>query len=319
MPLATLVTPNRMEAEVLSGIKIANKEDGIRAAKKLRARGARNVIVKGGHFSLKTVTDILVDEKGRLTEIANPRVNIRESHGSGCNFSSAATAYLARGMALDEACRMANQYVHDAIRNAARIGRGLPVTNPLSAIYRDAMRHRVLSELQEAIDRLLALPRFYTLLPETQTNFAYALPDASDHSEVAAVRGRIVKAGSRAVQVSRVEFGASRHMASAVLAYMSVKPHSRAVINIRYEPVLVETCKELFSVSSYDRSREPRGVKEKEGSTISWGTKAALAKNPKVEIIYHKGDVGKEPMITVFGRNPADIVSKIELLLKSYR
>jgi hydroxymethylpyrimidine/phosphomethylpyrimidine kinase len=319
MPLATLVTPNRMEAEILSGVKITNKDDGIKAARGLRARGVRNVIVKGGHFSSKTMTDLLIDERGKLTEIANPRVNIKESHGSGCNFSSAATAYLARGMALEEACRMANEYVHNAIKNALRVGRGLPVTNPLSAIYRDALRHRVLSELQEAIDRLLALPKFYMLLPETQTNFTYALPDASDHSEVAAVRGRIVRAGSKAVQVSRVEFGASRHMASAVLAYMSVKPYSRAVINIRYEPEIIEACKELFAVSSYDRSKEPRGVKEKEGSTISWGTKAALTKNPKAEVIYHRGDVGKEPMVTVFGKNPADIVSKIERLLKSYR
>jgi hydroxymethylpyrimidine/phosphomethylpyrimidine kinase len=319
IPLATLVTPNRMEAEALSGIKIRSKEDGVRAARRLRAKGARNIIVKGGHFSSKTVTDLLIDEKGRLTEIANPRVNIKESHGSGCNFSSAATAYLARGMALEEACRMANQYVHDAIKNALRVGRGLPVTNPLSAIYRDAMRHRVLWELQAAIDGLLSLPRFYTLLPETQTNFVYALPDATDHSEVAAVRGRIVRAGKQAVQVSRVEFGASRHMASAVLAYMSVRPYMRSVVNIRYEPEIVEACRRLFAVSSYDRSMEPRGVKEKEGSTISWGTKAALAKNPKAEVIYHKGDVGKEPMITVFGRNPAGVVSKIERLLKSYR
>lgn len=319
IPLATLLTPNRMEAEALSGVRIGGREDGVRAARRLRAKGARNVIVKGGHFGTKTVTDILIDEKGRLTEIANPRVDIKESHGSGCNFSSAATAYLARGMALEEACRMANQYVHDAIKNALRIGRGLPVTNPLSAIYRDAMRHRVLSELQEATDRLLSLQKFYTLLPETQTNFAYALPDASDHSEVAAVRGRIVRAGKQAVQVSRVEFGASRHMASAVLAYMSAKPYTRSVINIRYEPEIVEACRHLFSVSSYDRSKEPRGVKQKEGSTISWGTKAALAKNPRAEAIYHKGDVGKEPMITVFGRNPADVVSKIERLLKNYR
>ncbi len=319
VPLATLVTPNRMEAEKLSGVRIRSREDGIMAARRLRAQGARNVIVKGGHFGSKTVTDILVDEKGRLTEISNQRIDIKESHGSGCNFSSAATAYLAKGLPLEVACRMANEYVHDAIKNALWIGRGLPVTNPLTSIYRDAMRHRVLSELQEAIDRLLSLPGFYRLLPETQTNFAYALPDASSHSDVAAVRGRIVRAGKQAVQVSRVEFGASRHMASAVLAYMSVRPYARSVINIRYEPELVEACRSLFSVSSYDRSKEPRGVKEREGSTISWGTKAALARNPKAEVIYHRGDVGKEPMITVFGANPAEVVEKIGRLLKRHR
>ncbi|MEO9364297.1 MAG: thiamine-phosphate synthase family protein, partial [Nitrososphaera sp.] len=250
------------------------------------------------------------------TEITNPRIDIEESHGSGCNFSAAATAYLARGFALEEACRMANEYVHDAIKNAVTVGKGLPVTNPLSAIYRDAMRHRVLYDLQAAVDRLVSLEGFYRMIPETQTNFAYALPDAASHVEVAAVRGRIARAGSAAVQVSRVEFGASRHMASAVLAYMGVSPSTRAVINVRLDHDILVVCNSLYKVSSYDRSKEPRDVKKKEGSTISWGTRAALAKNPGAEVIYHEGDIGKEPMITVFGRNPAEVVHRIEQILK---
>jgi hydroxymethylpyrimidine kinase/phosphomethylpyrimidine kinase len=319
IPLATLVTPNRMEAEKLSGVTIRNEGgDGIEAAKKLKALGARNVIVKGGHFGKKTVTDILLLDDNKVVEITNPRVDIKESHGSGCNFSAAVTAYLARGMALEEACRMANEYVHDAIKNAVAVGRGLPVTNPLSSIYKDAMRHRVLAELQAAVDRLVSLDGLYRLIPETQTNFAYALPDAANHSEVAAVRGRMARAGNAVVQVSRVEFGASRHMASAVLAYMSIRPATRAVANIRFGQEVLAACKTLFKeqVSSYDRSKEPADVKKKEGSTISWGTRAALAKNPKAEVIYHKGDVGKEPMITVFGRSPAEVVYKIEQILK---
>lgn len=319
MPLATLVTPNRMEAEKLSGVRIRSEGDGVEAAKRLKALGAKNVIVKGGHFDKKTVTDVLLlGHNGKVTEITNPRVDIKESHGSGCNFSAAATAYLARGLALEEACRMANEYVHDAIKNAVMVGKGLPVTNPLSEIYRDAMRHRALAELQAAVDRLVSFEGFYRLIPETQTNFAYALPDATSHFEVAAVRGRIARAGNSAVQVSRVEFGASRHMASAVLAYMSVRPAARAVINIRLDPEILAACKSIFKVSSYDRSREPRDIKRKEGSTISWGTKAALAKNPGAEAIYHEGDIGKEPMMTVFGRNPAEVAYKIEQLLKIY-
>ena len=317
IPLATLVTPNRMEAEKLSGVKIRSEGDGVEAAKRLKTLGAKNVIVKGGHFGKETVTDILLSSNNnKVTEITNPRIDIEESHGSGCNFSAAVTAYLARGFALEEACRMANEYVHDAIKSAITVGKGLPVTNPLSAIYRDAVRHRVLYDLQAAVDRLVSLEGFYRLIPETQTNFAYALPDAASHAEVAAVRGRIVKAGNAAVQVSRVEFGASRHMASAVLAYMSVSPSTRAVINVRLDRDILAACKSLFKVSSYDRSKEPRDVKRKEGSTISWGTRAALFQNPGAEVIYHEGDVGKEPMMTVFGRNPAEVASKIEHVLK---
>lgn len=318
LPICTLVTPNRIEAERLAGIRIRTEGDGMEAAKKISRLGAENVIVKGGHFGASSVTDLLLDNKNRMTRITNPRIKIEESHGSGCNFSSAVTAYLAKGAALHDACRMANEYVHVAIKNAVRVGRGLPVTNPLSAIYRDASRYHVLAELQAAVEQVGALADFYKLIPETQTNFVYALPDAAGATEVAGVRGRIVRIGNSVVPASYIEFGASKHMASAIMGYMRVNPAFRSVINIRFNNELVKTCRSLFSVSSYDRSREPKGVKKKEGSSVAWGTLAALARNPKAEVIYHKGDVGKEPMITVFGRNPGEVAAKIKAILENY-
>jgi len=318
IPLCTLITPNRMEAERLSGIKIRTKDDGIEAARKIKRLGAENVIVKGGHFGTSSVTDLLLDSRGKITEITNPRVKIKESHGSGCNFSSAITAYLAKGANLHDACRAANEYVHTAIRNVVKVGKGLPVTNPLSAIYRDACRYQVISELQIAVERISTFDGFYRLIPETQTNFVYALPDAEDATEVAGVRGRIVRSGNTAVPVSYIEFGASRHMASAVIGYMRVNPAFRSVINIRFSDDLVKICKSLFSVSSYDRSKEPNGIKRKEGSSVLWGTMQALSKNPNAEVIYHKGDIGKEPMITIFGRNPNEVAAKIKEILKNY-
>lgn len=318
IPLCTLITPNRIEAERLSGMRIRTESDGIEAARKIRRLGAENVIVKGGHFATSSVTDLLVDSRDKITKITNPRVMIEESHGSGCNFSSAVTAHLARGSNLHNACQAANEYVHLAIKNAVRVGRGLPVTNPLSGIYRDASRYQVISELQESVEQVSTLGSFYKIIPETQTNFVYALPNATDSAEVAGVRGRIVRIGNTAVPASYIEFGASKHMASAVIGYMRVNPAFRSVINIRFSDDLVKICKSLFSVSSYDRSKEPQGIKRKEGSSVSWGTMQALSKNPKAEVIYHRGDIGKEPMITVFGRNPSEVAAKIKAILKNY-
>ena len=319
VPMSTLITPNKFEAEKLAGIKIRTEHDGIEAARKIRRLGAENVIVKGGHFGTLNVTDLLLDSKGRLTKLTNPRIRIKESHGSGCNFSSAITAYLAKGMAVGNACKMANEYVHVAIKNAVNVGGGLPVTNPLSAIYGDASRYYVLAELQQAVEQVSMLDGFYRLIPETQTNFAYALPDAEDISEVAGVRGRIVKIGSTAVPVSYIEFGASRHVASAILAYMRINPGMRAGINIRFDDRLVKLCRSLFSVSSYERSKEPNSVKKKEGSSVYWGILQALRKDPGADVVYHKGDIGKEPMIMALGRNPRDVVAKIKAILKGYR
>ncbi|HEX2106135.1 MAG TPA: bifunctional hydroxymethylpyrimidine kinase/phosphomethylpyrimidine kinase [Nitrososphaera sp.] len=318
IPLSTLITPNRMEAEKLAGIIIKTENDAIEAAKKIWKLGAENVLIKGGHVGSAEVTDILLDTTGNITKFTNPRVEVRELHGSGCNFSSAVAAYLAKGIILSEACKMANEYVHVAIKNSTKIGKGLPIANPLSVIYREADSYRVLVELQQAVEQLSTLDRFSSLIPETQTNFAYALSNAANISDVAAVRGRIIRVENFAVPASYIKFGASSHVASAVIAYMSVNPDFRCAINIRFDDSIISMCKSLFSVSSYDRSQEPKTIKSREGSSVAWGVVAALSKNRLADVIYHRGDVGKEPMITVFGRNPAEVVDKIKLLLKNY-
>jgi hydroxymethylpyrimidine kinase / phosphomethylpyrimidine kinase / thiamine-phosphate diphosphorylase len=316
IPTCTLITPNRIEAEKLADIVIKTENDAIEAARKIKKLGAENVIVKGGHFGSAHVTDLLLNSKGNIIKFTNPRLEIKEIHGSGCNFSSAVTAYLAKGVALTEACKIANEYVHIAIRNAVTIGRGLPIANPLSIIYRDASRYGTLAELQQAAEQVSMLEGFYRLIPETQTNFAYALLNAVDISDVAAVRGRIIKIENTAAPASYIKFGASSHVASAVIAYMSVKPDFRSAINIRFDERIVNVCKSLFSVASYDRTKEPKKIKRKEGSSVSWGILAALSRNPRADVIYHTGDIGKEPMITLFGRSPAEIVERIKRILK---
>jgi len=319
VPICDLVTPNRMEAERLAGIRIRSEADAVRAAKNIKRLGANNVIVKGGHFTNDKVTDILLDHRSRIVRITKPRVDVGESHGSGCNFSSAVTAYLAKGRTVADACKLANEYVHNAIVNAIAVGGGLIVTNPVSAIYNDATRYQTIAALQHAVEEVSLLDRFHELIPETQTNFVYAIPEAKSFSDVAGVRGRIVKIGKSAVPASFVEFGASRHVASAVVAYMRFDPSFRSAINIRYDAKLLRLCQAFFKVSSYDRIKEPAKVKKKEGSTVEWGTQVALKKEPNAEIIYHRGDVGKEPMITVFGKSPAEVVAKIKTILKKYQ
>jgi hydroxymethylpyrimidine/phosphomethylpyrimidine kinase len=318
IPVSTLITPNKIEAEKLAGIAIRTENEAIEAARKIKKIGAENVIVKGGHFESAQVMDLMLDSRDNLIKFTNPRVKIKESHGSGCNFSSAVTAYLAEGMTLKQACKMANQYVHAALKNVVRIGKGLPITNPLSAIYRDANCYRTQVALQQAVDQVNTLDGFYRLIPETQTNFVYALFNAADISDVAAVRGRIVKFDNTVSPASCVKFGASSHVASAVIAYMTIDPAFRSAINIKFEERLIKVCKSLFSVASYDRSREPKKIKRKEGSSILWGISNALSKNPKADVIYHTGDLGKEPMINVFGRNPSQVLSKIKAILKNY-
>jgi hydroxymethylpyrimidine kinase/phosphomethylpyrimidine kinase len=318
MPTCALITPNRMEAEKLAGITIRTEDSAVEAARKIKKMGAENVIVKGGHFGSKHVTDLLLDSRGNLIKLTNPRLKIKESHGSGCNFSSAVAAYIAKGIAITDACKMATEYVHNAIQNLVRLGRGLPVANPISVIYHNSNCYSTLVELQDSVQQVSTLDGFYRLIPETQTNFVYALPDAVKISDVAGVRGRIVKIVDTASVTSYIGFGASRHVASAVIAYMSVNPIVRSAINIKFDERIVKVCKSLFSVSSYDRIKEPRKINREEGSSVRWGTLLALSKNHMADVIYHRGDIGKEPMITLFGKNPTEVVTKIKAILKNY-
>ncbi|MDQ3836565.1 MAG: bifunctional hydroxymethylpyrimidine kinase/phosphomethylpyrimidine kinase [Thermoproteota archaeon] len=318
IPSSNLITPNKMEAENLSHLAIKTDNDAIQAAKKIRKLGVENVIIKGGHFMSAYVTDLLIDTKGNINKFKNPRLETKEIHGSGCNFSAAVTAYLAKGMAVVDACKLANEYVYTAIRSSIKVGKGLPVASPLSSTYRDANCYRTLVELQHAADQISMLDGFYTLIPETQTNFAYALPDASNISDVAAVRGRIIKIGNTAVSASYVKFGASSHVASAVIAFMSVKAEFRSAINLKFDNRIVNVCESLFKVTSYDRTQEPKKTRRKEGFSVAWGVRTALIKNPMADVIYHRGDIGKEPMILLFGRDPMEVINKIKAILKNY-
>jgi hydroxymethylpyrimidine kinase/phosphomethylpyrimidine kinase len=318
VPIATLITPNLMEAEKLAGVKIKSEGDAIEAARKIKKLGVENVIIKGGHSNTNNVIDILLHRNKRVYKLANTRIAVKESHGSGCNFSASITALLARGFQIVDACKIANQYVHKSIGNALKLGKGLVVTNPISDLYVDACRYHVLKELQQATIEIEAMNGIAELLPETQSNIAYALPDAVDTSQIAGVKGRIVRIGKIARPVSNIEFGASRHVASAVLAYMTINRSMRCAMNIRYDKKLLKIAKRLFEISEYQRITEPMSLKKKEGETILWGIKTALLSNPAAEIIYHKGEVGKEPMIMIFGREPNDVLNKIKNILNNY-
>lgn len=318
IPISTLITPNLMEAEKLTNVKIKSETEAIEAARQIKKFGAENVIIKGGHFNNKFVTDFLLDSGGRLVKFTNPRLEIKETHGSGCNFSAAAAAFLARGFSVEDACSLANQYIHNAINNVLKLGRGLLVTNPISGLYQNANRYSILKQLQVTIHKIQDLNNLGKLIPETQSNLVFALPDAKTILDVAGVKGRIIKINNSARPASDIEFGASKHVASAVLSFMTVDRSIRSGMNIKYDKKILLLCRSLFPISYYDRRKEPRNIKKKEGMTIFWGIRHALAKNPKAQIIWHRGDIGKEPMIVIFGKDPADVYNKTKKILENY-
>ena len=122
LPLATLVTPNIPEAEVLSGRTISTKEDMIEAAKQIGDENHCAVLLKGGH-SVNDANDLLYAE-GRLTWFQGKRIDNPNTHGTGCTLSSAIASNLAKGFSLEESVERAKSYISEALGAMLDLGKG---------------------------------------------------------------------------------------------------------------------------------------------------------------------------------------------------
>ena len=299
IPLATIITPNKKEAKILSGSSKA--ED---AAKELQKLGAKNVIITGFRESEKEIEDFVMEVdnnyilKGKKIKIIN--------HGSGCNYSASITASLARKKSIYEATVTAKEYVYQSIKKSKNLGKGIKIT------------HKEISNIQKELSHSILdfqnIKNVSKLIPECQTNFVFSKNKPKTIKNVLGISGRLVKSGNNVIQAGELVFGGSQHVATAVIQVSKKFSKIRSAINIKYEPKIITNAKKhRMSVLSYDRKNESKKSKSKENSSISWGISSCLKSNIP-DIIYHKGDFGKEPMIIVFGETPAEVVRKIKLI-----
>jgi len=128
LPLATVVTPNLAEAAALTGLSIATPAELLAAARAIAGMGPRFVVVTGGHGdpSDPQVTDLVLEAAtGTVTPLVHPRLPGPDRHGTGCSFSAALAAFLARGAEPLDAAASASAYVEAALRRAPEgVGRG---------------------------------------------------------------------------------------------------------------------------------------------------------------------------------------------------
>ena len=123
VPLAHLLTPNLHEASALTGFAVSSLESMKLAAVKLCEMGARNVLIKGGHLDGPAL-DLLLAADGQFHEFSTGRIDTPNTHGTGCTYSAAITAGLAKGIPLPVAIQRAKNYVTEAIRTNPRLGHG---------------------------------------------------------------------------------------------------------------------------------------------------------------------------------------------------
>lgn len=123
IPKAYIITPNILEAEELTGMKINTLEDMREVGEKILTLGPKFVLMKGGHLEGEAV-DILVG-RNIFKAYKSERLNRKNTHGTGCTLSSAITAHLALGYDIEKSVELSKEYITDAIKNSFDIGKGV--------------------------------------------------------------------------------------------------------------------------------------------------------------------------------------------------
>jgi hydroxymethylpyrimidine/phosphomethylpyrimidine kinase len=129
----SLITPNIPEAEVLTNTKINSTDDMIYAANILLNKGAKNILVKGGHLNTSFVKDIFVNKK-EIIIFKNKKITTKNTHGTGCTLSSAITTFYSCGKTLKKSCELGVKYVNHAIGSNLNYGKGHGPINHLNSI-----------------------------------------------------------------------------------------------------------------------------------------------------------------------------------------
>ncbi len=157
LPIALVATPNIPEAEVLTGETIKDLGDMGRAARQIsREFGTSIVIVKGGHLTGPESVDVIYDSRHEsLHELHAPRINTPNTHGTGCSFSAAIAAGIAKGMDAMDAIRAAKEFITNAVLYSVGVGHGHGPVNSLVSLQLSAAKYDALTDSIKATNRLI--------------------------------------------------------------------------------------------------------------------------------------------------------------------
>ena len=255
-----------------------------------------------------TITDLVVSSNDAYT-LSTPVIH-KTTHGSGCSYSASLLCSLASGAGLVDSITSAKKFALMQITNSNKMSSMTVPAIHMTSVASDPIR----ADLLDTIGKLVCMPDMYKHIPECQTNFVYASAHPVSIYDILGVSGRLVRAGTRIVMAGGLEYGGSKHVATALLAVSERFPQIRSAINIKYRDVVISKINDIqMQLAMYDRQKEPIKTKfGKGGSSISWGvTECIKDLNQPPDAIYHTGDFGKEPMIILFGYDPLDVFKKI--------
>lgn len=243
------------------------------------------------------------------------KVDIKENvHGTGCVFSSAITAYMSKNLSLSESIRLAEDFFDHAFQTVLTLpggGHVLDVSNLKG-------KEEILLQIKAIYRHLSQNPDFSILIPEVRMNISGAMLNAQSKEEVAGFDGRITIINGYPIASGEIKFGASNHTARLLLTAKHYDPTIKFVCNVKYRPEWIKRLQSQSKLLLHEvmRGEQPESIKSKEHSTMQWIIERSYTEHNKIpDIIWDKGEYGKEPMIRVFGRTHTEMIEKLDTIL----
>jgi len=306
LPICDLLTPNRFEAEAISGIEIDNEDDAMRACE-LMGKNGNSVYLKGGHFDSDTVVDILY-HGAEFKRFEYPRLE-RAGHGGGCTLSAYITGYLAKGTDLVNSILLSRDMIQRSIASMYPVGKGDKLVNPTVNVKQIYTDDGITDGMGKAVDSILRIiPGSW--IPPTGMNIAYAAPGAKDVDEIAAVSGKITLSNGRPVRNGDIRYGSAEHMGYLILAAMRYDGDMRAAMDIHHSRDLLDLMEEVgMNIVSVDRRKHP-------DARLGELAEHAIKEFGSVpDVIFDPGTYKRGPLIRLLGKNIEDLREKIEQMI----
>jgi len=232
-------------------------------------------------------------------------------HGTGCVFSSAIAAFLARDYSINDAIIKAEEFFDNKFQSFIE----LPDNGKLIDLTITDEHLKVINQIKEIYNIISQSKNFSLLIPEVRMNISGSLTDAVTKEDIAGIEGRITIVNGFPKASGEIKFGVSDHTARLILSAKKFDNSINFVMNLKYNPnwiTLIEENTDL-ELKEIIREDQPVKIKEKEFSTMQWLIKESINRIGKIpDIIWDKGAIGKEPMMRLFGKNSKDMIEKLQ-------
>jgi hydroxymethylpyrimidine kinase/phosphomethylpyrimidine kinase len=306
IPRATLVMPNRHEAEILTDSEMRTIQDAEEACRAIAGTGAGAVLIKGGHFTGSMATDLLFSA-GEFVEVSSPRLNIHP-HGAGCTFSALITAHLASGLGVKEAVIASKSRMVDSLLAHYAPGMGLVVLDQLATLRREAERYPVLTELRRGLEELepMLTSRW---IPKGGIEAISSLPHPRGFQDLVGIEA---DQDARPKRIRCLVYGASGPTAQVLLTA------NRSDTRIRTALALKFSGRNLEDLSSSGLNTEPleEYPEAKIRTPMDKSTEDAIRRRGIVpDVIFDRGDAGQRQSIWVLGSDPVSVTLKMRRAL----